>query len=469
MSQPDADLLKDGVAYADQWMAYQQERRDVPGIVVAIRWHDQILLSKGYGYADLERQVPMTPRHIFRIASHSKTFTATAIMQLVEQGKLRLDDRLATYVPWLAGPQELGQVTVRQALNHTSGIVRDGHDADYWQLEHAFPDDNSLRVMTEDGGSVLPANETFKYSNIAYALLGLVIERAGGMSYHEHMKRHIIDPLGLLDTGPETDFHARSRLATGYTTRRFLAPRRPIPDISTRAMAPATGFYSTAEDLCRYAAAHCMGNDELLSDASKRQMQQPYWTVEQADAHYGLGFDVIDVGERRMIGHGGGFPGHTTRTMFDPRDRLVVVVLTNEIGGPALPLARTVVQILDYALAQPRTPHDGSPGPYDRFVGRFANLGSVTDVAAFGDTLVALSPDEDDPLKSVTKLAVEDPDTLRITATNGFGAQGETIRYTRDAAGRVIKVVEGGVTAYPLDIYRAEYASKAFAGPATLP
>jgi len=99
VSQTDQDVLRAGVAYANQWVEYQQDRRDLPGVVVAI-WHDdRLLLSRGYGYADLERQIPMTPRHIFRVASHSKTFTATAVMQLMEQGKLRLDDPLARPSP----------------------------------------------------------------------------------------------------------------------------------------------------------------------------------------------------------------------------------------------------------------------------------------------------------------------------------------------------------------------------------
>jgi CubicO group peptidase (beta-lactamase class C family) len=93
------DLLREGVAYVDQWMAYQQERRQVPGLALAIGHADQILLSRGYGWANLERREAMTPRHIFRIASHSKTFTATAIMQLKELGKLRLDDLLAAHIP----------------------------------------------------------------------------------------------------------------------------------------------------------------------------------------------------------------------------------------------------------------------------------------------------------------------------------------------------------------------------------
>src|SRR5947209_16516835 len=101
----DINMLREGVAYVDHWVAYQQDRRDLPGVVVAIQCADQLVFARGYGSADLERQSPLTPQHIFRIASHSKTFTATAIMQLVEQGALRLDDRLGAHLPWL-GPQE---------------------------------------------------------------------------------------------------------------------------------------------------------------------------------------------------------------------------------------------------------------------------------------------------------------------------------------------------------------------------
>ena len=103
-------------------------------------------------------------------------------------------------------------------------------------------------------------------------------------------------------------------------------------------------------------------------------MQQPYWTIEQADEHYGLGFSVVTIGERRMVGHGGGFPGHATRTLIDPRDRLVVVVLVNEIGGPADMLARTVVTLIDFALRQPRASEERLPDAYVRFTGRFVNL-----------------------------------------------------------------------------------------------
>ena len=453
MDRMNRNLLRDGAAYVDQWVSYQRERRELPGVVVAVRHADELILCKGYGHADLERQIPMTPGHIFRIASHSKTFTATAIMQLVEAGKLRLDDPLADSIPWLQDRVGLTRVTVRQALNHTTGIVRNGDDADYWQLEQPFPDGEELRRLVEEGGVVLDANTSFKYSNIAYALLGLVIEATGSEPYDAYVKRHIIDRLGLDDTGPDTDARARERLATGYTARRFGLPHRPLRDVPTGALAPATGFYSTAEDLCRYTAGHFFGDETLLSDASKREMQQPYWKVAQADMHYGLGFAIHEIGGRRFVGHGGAFPGHATMTLFDPSDRLVVVVLINEVGGPAAILAQGIVTTIAFALAQ-NPAAKGSPRSHERFTGRFANMWGVTDVAAFGDELVALQPEADDPVKIVTRLAVVDEQTLRVTESHGMAAPGEAIRYVRDRAGHVTKVIAGGTSAYPVAIYR---------------
>ncbi|HEY8285417.1 MAG TPA: serine hydrolase domain-containing protein [Chloroflexota bacterium] len=453
MSKLRPDLLHDAVDYADRWVAHQQDRKDFPGAVVAIRHEDQLLLSKAYGHADLERQIPMTPGHIFRVASHSKTFTATAIMQLVERGALRLDDRIADSVPWLREKDDLASVTIRQLLNHSAGIVRDGIDADHWLLDHPFPDHDALRRLVEDGGRVLNPNEGFKYSNIGYGLLGMVIEAASGLSYHEYVKRHIIQPLGLADTGPELDAHAEARLATGYTVRQYGRPRRPLPHVATGALASATGFYSTAEDLCRYAAAHFPGDTTLLSDASKREMQQPYWKAEQTDRHYGLGFVVTDTDERRLVGHSGGFPGFITQTMFDPKERLVAVVLTNDSGGPADLLMRGIMSIIEFAHKE----RNGIPKGFDdqrrRFTGRFANEGGVTDVAAFGDTLFALSPDADNPVQATDTLVVEDEQTLRMTEASGFASRGEAIHYTHDAEGSITKIIAGGITSYPLEIF----------------
>jgi len=449
---PDLERARQGAGYADRWLDQQRQRNDLPGLVAAIRLGDETLLLDGYGLADVERGVPMTPDHIFRVASHSKTFTATAIMQLKERGRLRLDDAIVEYVPWVPG--RLGAATLRQLLNHSSGIVRDGRNADYWQLDHPFPDAAELRRLVDEGGEILQIDEAFKYSNIGYSLLGLAVEAASAMKYHEYVRRHIVDRLGLRDTGPETSASARQRLVTGYTPRILGMPRRPVPDVETGAMAAATGFYSTAGDLCRYAAAHCHGNEELLGDAPKREVQQPYWATERDGEWYGLGFGVADIGKRRVVGHSGGFPGHSTRTWFDPRDRLVVVVLTNATDGAASALAKGIIQIIDFALESDGDTGGKSGPDLERFTGQFVNWWGVTDVVRFGNRLVAVSPDDAQPMDKPVELGVVDADTLRIHAADGYGFRGETMRYERDASGRVIRLVFGGMSSYPPEIFR---------------
>jgi CubicO group peptidase (beta-lactamase class C family) len=403
-----------------------------------------VIFSNAYGHANLEQSTPVTPQHIFRVASHSKWFTATAIMQLKEQGKLRLDDRLVQYIPWMSG--SLGQVTIRQVLNHAAGITRDGYDNDHWQLEHPFPDKEQLRSLTEEEGEVLPTNHKLKYSNIAYSLLGEVIEAASGMPYNEYMRENIVNRLGLQSTGPETNAEAQSRMVTGYTSRALLTPRVPLPDVETGAMSPATGFYSTAEDLTRFATAHHFGNDDLISDESKREMQRPYWTVEGMDS-YGLGMQVSKIGDRRMAGHSGGFPGHSTLTLQDPETKLAISLFTSESGGMGGDLAKSVVKLID--LGQEQKPAEDAAA-LDRYTGRFTSLWGFSDIVRLGDQLFLMAPSVNDPVAFATKLEVVDENTLKIEEKEGYGSPGELVKYVRDANGEITKVIVAGSTQYPL-------------------
>ncbi len=160
---------------------------------------DTVELSTAHGLADVERAVPMTTEHLFRIASHSKTFTSTAVLQLVEQGRLRLDDTAGSWVPYLVEQQSpLADVTVRELLSHAGGVYRDSRDGDFWQLRRRFPDRGQLRdLLVAPESAVVPRSERFKYSNIGYALLGLVIEAASGNDYADQLRHAVVEPLGL--------------------------------------------------------------------------------------------------------------------------------------------------------------------------------------------------------------------------------------------------------------------------------
>ncbi|HVX47518.1 MAG TPA: serine hydrolase domain-containing protein [Mycobacteriales bacterium] len=455
MTSPDAAAIRSAVSYLDSWLAFRQQYLRIPGVQAAVYFQDDIVFSGAYGRADVEAGTAMTTRHLFRIASHSKTFTATAILQLAEAGSLRLDDRLGTHLAWL-GENGLGDRTIREVLAHGGGITRDGVDSGFWTLTLPYPDEAGLRAIAADDAAILPANERFKYSNIGYSLLGAVIAAVSGEPYNAVVTRAIVDALQLPDTAPELIWDRLDDYAKGYSGLSYADKRIPIEHVDTRAMSAATGFTSTAEDVCRYFAAHFFGDERLISDASKRLMQRDEWQVED-DSWYGLGLSVQKIDDRRMVGHGGGYPGHSTRTLFDPEDRIVVSVLTNAIDGAAGELATGAVKLINLAATSADEPETAAT---ERFCGRFANLWSVQDVVRLGGRLHNLSPTQPDPTTNKLELRVNSEDSLKIADGPGYGAPGELMRY--DFAGDTVRSIRsgGGMTLHPYEEFRAAMAGR---------
>lgn len=445
------------------WLEHQRKVLRTPGVQVAVRVGDQLLYSEALGFADEPAGRELRSDHLFRIASHSKTFTATSVLQLVERSAIRLDDPITVWVPELAG-SPIEQVTIRALLGHQAGVIRDGVDTDFWQLIRPFPDRDELIKLCHDHGRVFEPNEHFKYTNVGYSLLGLAIEAAGGQTYADYVTEHIINPLGLNNTGPEYDPSREDDYAAGHSGLLDGADtRQAIGHVDTRGMAAATGFYSTAEDLTRYGAAHFFGAEELITDASKRLIQRRESTVvvhDKEQGRYGLGMDLTTIGDRDWVGHSGGYPGHITRTYIDPHGEVVVSVLTNCIGGPATQLAQGVIKLLDLAHAAP----EGTAVPEGidphTFTGRFASLMGVCDIALLGGRLVELASAATDPTDSWDELQVVDADTLTVTAGPGFGGTGEPVTYTRAADGTPELVRTGGGSRWPVEVFRHRRAAQ---------
>lgn len=451
----------DACRYLEGWLAFQQRHLRLPGLQAAVLHDGEVLLDVAYGVSSVDTGEALTTDHVFRIASHSKTFTATCVMQLVEQGRVRLDDTVGQWIGELADAP-VGVVTVRELLAHASGLVRDGWDGDFWQLFHEFPDTAGLLRMATDDALVLSRNERFKYSNVGYSLLGLVIERASGQPYAAYVTEHVVDPLGLTRTTPELDPARLHTYAGGHTSLDHADVRLPIEHVDTHAMASATGFASTASDVVRYAAAHFFGDERLLTDDSKRLMQKTEWLVEASGGgEYGLGFAVNTVGVRRLLGHGGGYPGHITRTMFDPVDRLAVSVLTNAIDGPAAQLATAAVAVVNLA-ASGKAPLVPEGVDASRYTGCFSSLWGTYDVVDLGGRLFQLTTSAPDPTAVVTELEVVDERRLRIVTSGGYASPGESLTYTFADDGTVVSVRGGSAsTAYPLERMREAAATQA--------
>ncbi|PZE22932.1 serine hydrolase [Curtobacterium sp. MCBD17_028] len=445
------DAYRGVLPYIADWVAYKVWQLRVPGVQVAVGYQGEVVWSTAYGYADVEAGRRLTEHDLFRIASHSKTFTATALMLLAERGQLRLDDTVGTYVPALVDAgSPIADATVRELMEHGAGVLRDGLDGDYWSLARPFPDEDELLALVLDQGSKVPVGSSFNYSNLGYSLLGMVVAAVSGRPYNDYVREEIIEPLGLRDTGPDWDPTRADDFVVGYTGFHVDRTRSRLPHVDTRAMASATGFHGTAEDLVRYFSAHVIGQGELLSDHAKRQAQRRAWTAEDdpASRGYGMGFIVDRVAGHDVRGHSGGFPGHITQSLFDPTSSLVISVMTNAAAGPATLLAQGILRLLD-AAADTAAPGDAlSDAPddvdVDTLTGRFANPWGVADIARIGDRLLEIDPSAPGPLDSVTRLTVTGPDTVRMSSGNRFGSVDEDIRYTRDDDGTVTAIRAGG-------------------------
>ncbi|GAB3601417.1 serine hydrolase domain-containing protein [Microbacterium tumbae] len=458
--------LASAAAYLPSLVEAQVRHYRAVGAQVAVRTEDGLIASFAVGAADASTGEPLRTDHLFRIASHSKTFTGTAILQLVEASRIRLDDAIGLHVPELDGTG-IGAATIRELLEHQSGIQRDGASADFWQLEYPFPDRGALVAEILAHGTIAARNEHFRYSNVGYSLLGLAIENASGQTYAEYCRTHIIEPLGLARTGAEYDPARAAEYAAGHTGLLLGEDERlVIEHVDTRAMSAATGFYSTAEDLTVYGAAHWSDSDALLSEDSKRIMQRTASVVARYGAEigrYGVGIEVSKIRDRAVIGHSGGYPGHITRTYIDPVGKLVVSVLTNSLDGIAEQIAQAVFAVIDATErpltgAKKREPAADGPSA-SSFTGRYASLWGLTDVVELGGRLMLVSPSARDVYATMEELEIVDADTLRTFLQPSFAASGEPVSFTRKGDGAVSSIRVGGMTQWPLDDFLARRES----------
>lgn len=424
-----AKQVQAAVKYIDSWLELNFKNARIPSLSVAVQSGDKIIYSQALGYSNVQQKQPATPQTKYRVASHSKTFTATAIMQLQEAGKLQLDDQVSKYLVWFKSSKDkrVAKLTIRQVLNHTAGLIRDGEDADYWQQQRPFPDEAELKDYIKSAKLIYAADEQFKYSNFGFSYLGLLIEAITATSYAAYIKEHITKPRGLKDTGADID-ESTTDLAIPYSMQLNQKPRQPLEHSSTNAMAAATGFYSTAKDMCCYFAGHFFGNTTLLSDASKKTMHHDYWSVDQSKQKYGLG--IITWKQKKgwiWRGHSGGFPGFTSCSAFEANKGLAVSVLVNARGVPIYRIMDGIVSILEAFLSA-----KGTPDPQvAKFTGRFYSTWDVTDIVQVGNKLLGVSALGWTPIdKTAKEFEVLNKNTLRITKSDGFSSPGELVKYT---------------------------------------
>lgn len=435
------------VEYIDSWLELNFANATIPSLSVAIQSGNKTVYKQALGYSNVAKKIPATPDTKYRIASHSKMFTATALMQLQLDGKLKFDDTVSKHLTWFtsSNDERIAKLTIRQLLNQTTGLIRDGEDADYWQQTNPFPDEVELKDYIQTAELFYKPDEIFKYSNFGFSYLGLLIEAVTGSSYSDYVTTNILKPLHLTNTGADTDGNI-AELAMPYGMRLNGKPRHEGTHSLTNAMAAATGFYSTAEDVCRFLAAHFYGNNILFDDKTKREFDKGQWKVGQSSLKYGLGFVVWrQQNGWNWRGHSGGFPGFTSCSTFEVKKKLAVSVLINARTGLPEPIMYGIMNILETFL-------EAKPAKSDKlakFTGRFYNPWEVVDIIQVGDSLKCIRPLDWVTFNKATKeLSVVDENTLWIKRANGLSAPGELIHYTFDEAGNIASVRAAGASIF---------------------
>ncbi|HEY0243669.1 MAG TPA: serine hydrolase domain-containing protein, partial [Gemmatimonadaceae bacterium] len=236
--------VKQSLTFLQMWLDGQRVYEQIPGISVAIVHDQQVIWAAGFGSADRERKVAATPETVYSICSISKLFTSIAIMQLRDEGKLRLDDPIKQHLPWFEVKQahpESGPITIESLLTHSAGFQQDPPIA-YWTGAFNFPTSAEIRGSLRNDELLFPAGRHLEYSNTAYILAGEIVAAASGTAYTERVKSRIIEPLGLTSTTPDMAPRLRQeRLATGYSGLGRDGKRVPVPFFQTRGVAPAAG------------------------------------------------------------------------------------------------------------------------------------------------------------------------------------------------------------------------------------
>jgi CubicO group peptidase (beta-lactamase class C family) len=428
--------LQGATGYIRGWIELHMRVLQQPGCIVAIAHRGKVVTEYALGHANLATGEKLTPRHRFRIASHSKSFTAAGIMKLRERRKLRLDDPVGQYVKGLH-PQ-IAETTIAQVLSHSAGLTRDGANSGQFADRRPFLSTRELMAELQLPPAIAP-NSRFKYSNHGFGLLGLVIEAITGEPYRVWIQREIVDGAGLRETRPDMPLGKSVPFARGHTLRLPVGRRLVVPgDNSANAMTPATGFVSTAADVARFFAQLAVNaRRSLLSIGSRREMTRRQWRNPHAslEGYYGLGIMSGTTAGWDWFGHTGSFQGYVSRTCVIPACDLTITILTNAGDGWAGFWVDGAMHILRTFKTR------GTPTRRVRdWAGRWWGTRGAIDLVPLGNLVIVANPHLLNPFMDATEIEVTGRDTGRISAANGLESYGQPVRRTRNMAGRVTDI-----------------------------
>jgi len=419
----------------------------LPGLAVGIVRDQELVWSAGFGYADVENKSRPDQDTISRVASITKTFTATAIMQLRDEGLLRLDDPLVQHLPEFssvnarAGTME--GVTIRRMLAHRSGLVTESPFPSWHTLE--FPSREEVLAALSQTEIVIPQDSAFKYSNLAFGLLGEVISRLSGRTYFDYMTAEILEPLGLTSSVYELTEELRERKAVGYQRLPHAEEFQTAPYALLNGVAACGQLHSTVADLARWISLQFRtdkaerSGKQILRGSSLEEMHRPQYMDPDWSFGYCLGWRARRVGQNVYHEHGGGIHGFASQVMFSKPQRLGVIALANV--WPHAGLVDIPVDILETLIDEeageigPNETPDQSTAPseFERFLGNYEAQPFIPVNIGYQDGSLRLQAPSSSVYSLHAPASLESTDEASVFFVRGGRGAGERIVFETGA------------------------------------
>lgn len=328
----------------DQYVKSEMKRQKIPGISLAVLRGGKIRILKSYGLANIEHNVPVKPETVFQSGSIGKQFTAAAVMLLVQDGKLSLDEKLATYLP--NAPASWQKITVRNLLNHTSGMGNFGDEVD---LRRDYTEDQYFDLVTKTPLKFEPGT-SWDYSNLGYVTLGILIHKISGKLYGDFLQERIFGPLKMTTARVISETDIIPNRAAGYRLAATELKNQEWVSPTTNSTADGS-LYLTIQDLAKWDAA--LYSDFPIKQSTLQQILTPAKLVDGTERPYGFGWHLERVGGRRFAFHGGAWQGFKSFIGRFPEDELTIIFLANSWDTREFKLARGLASLFYPELKMP--------------------------------------------------------------------------------------------------------------------
>ena len=408
----------------DALVADSMEATQTPGSSVAIQYGGELILARGYGLADVENNVPATEHTVYRIGSVTKQFTAAAVMKLVEEGKVALDDPMTKYFPDY--PVGEFHITVGQLLDHTSGIKGYTEMPTFWEqgrldLSH----EQMIELFSAEPFEFEPGDR-YQYSNSGYYLAGLLIEKVSGNTYAEFLGDTFFRPLGMRESHYLYNDPIVPNRAEGYRVEDGVV----LNDEPLSMLLPfsAGSLGSSVLDLVRWTTA--LGTGDVVAPDSLKAMTTRRRLPGGEEIGYALGLQVGEMAGHRKISHGGGINGFLSQLSWYPEDELVVAVLSNSTSAEPAALEARIARVV---LGVPEAEHAAvalEPDELRRYAGVY-DFGRNPIPVLVKDGVLVIAGTETSPIGEHRFIGTRDQEQIAIFEVDADTGQATHLRLER--------------------------------------